>query len=99
MAIAPSLRVSVGVPPATVTASLMLSVKVTVLPAFRWPFAGVSAIELSVGVFVSICSVPDGLVTAPVRFAVAPAPPVTVAEFRLTALTARSEVFWPDATV
>ena len=36
----PSLRVSVGVPPATVTASLMLSVSVTVSPALRSPLAG-----------------------------------------------------------
>ena len=33
----PSLRVSVGVPPATVTASLRLSVSVTILPASRSP--------------------------------------------------------------
>ena len=40
MAVPPSLRVSVGVPPATVTASLRLSVSVTVLPALRSPLAG-----------------------------------------------------------
>ena len=51
------------------------------------------------GVVVSICSVPAGLVTAPVRLADVPAPFLTVAEFRLTAVTARSEVFWPAATV
>ena len=40
MAVPPSLRVSVGVPPATVTASLRLSVRVTVLPASRSPLDG-----------------------------------------------------------
>ena len=39
MAVPPSLSVSVGVPPATVTASLRLSVSVTVLPALRSPLA------------------------------------------------------------
>jgi len=33
----PSLRVSVGVPPATVTVSLRLTVKVTAWPALRSP--------------------------------------------------------------
>ena len=36
----PSLRVSVGVPPATVTTSLRFSVSVTVLPALRSPLEG-----------------------------------------------------------
>ena len=40
MAVPPSLRVSVGVPPATVTASFRLRVNVTVLPALRSPLAG-----------------------------------------------------------
>ena len=48
---------------------------------------------------VSICSVPAGLVTAPVRLAALPAPSLTVAALRLTAVTARSAVFWPAATV
>ena len=43
MAVPPSLRVSVGVPPATVTASLRFRVSVTVLPALRSPLAGDSA--------------------------------------------------------
>ena len=50
----PSLSVSVGVPLATVTASLRLSVSVTVLPVSRSPLEDESAIELIVGVVVSI---------------------------------------------
>ena len=46
---------------------------------------------------VSICRVPAGLVTAPVRLAALPAPSVTVAPLALTAVTARSAVFWPAA--
>ena len=49
MAVPPSLRVSVGVPPATVTASFRFSVSVTVLPALRSPLAGDSTIEDTVG--------------------------------------------------
>ena len=53
--------------------------------------------EATVGAVVSICSVPAGLVTAPVRLAALPAPSLTVAALRLTAVTARSAVFWPAA--
>ena len=95
----PLLSVSVGVPPAMVTASLILSVKVTVRPAFRRPFDGDSVIEASVGLVVSIVRVPEGLVTAPAVLAALPAPSLTVAPLRLNAVTARSEVFWPAATV
>ena len=91
----PSLSVSVGVPPATVTASLMVSVSVTTLPALRSPLEGVSAIAATVGVVVSICRVPAGLVTAPVRLAALPAPFLTVAVLRLTAVTARSDGVLP----
>ena len=51
----PSFSVSVGVPPATVTASLKFSVSVTVLPASRSPLEGDSVSEEIVGVVVSIC--------------------------------------------
>ena len=100
----PSLSVSVGVPPATVTASLMLTVSVTTLPTPRSPAPAVMPVpdattEDTDGVLVSICSVPAGLVTAPVRLAAVPAPFLMVAELALNAVTARSEVFWPDATV
>ena len=90
----PSLRVSVGVPPATVAASLRLSVSVTVLPAFRSPLEGDSTIELITGVVVSICGpvwvrpLIDGLTALP-------APSVMVAELRLTAVAVRSDVFCP----
>ena len=45
----PSLSVNVGVPPATVTAELRLSVSVTVFPAFRSPVEGDSTTEFKVG--------------------------------------------------
>ena len=45
----------------------------------------------------SICRVPAGLVTAPVRLAALPAPSLIVAALRLTAVTARSAVFCPAA--
>ena len=51
------------------------------------------------GVVVSICSVPAKLVTAPARLAAVPAPFATVAELRLTPVTARSALLWPAATV
>ena len=54
-----------------------------------------AATDETAGVVVSICSVPAGLATAPVRLAALPAPSLTVAELRLTAVTARSAVFWP----
>ena len=92
-AIPPPLRVSVGVPPATVTASLKLTVSVTTLPAARSPAPAVMPVpdattDATVGVVVSICSVPAELVTAPVRLAALPAPSLTVAVPRLTAVTA-----------
>ena len=100
----PSLRVSVGVPPATVTASLMFSVSVTTLPALRSPLPPVmplpeAASDDTVGAVVSICSVPAGLVSAPERLAALPAASVTVAALRLTAVADRSAVFCPAATV
>ena len=45
----PLLSASVGVPPAIVTASLRLSVNVTVLPTLRSPLAGDSTSELIAG--------------------------------------------------
>jgi len=45
------------------------------------------------------CKVTGRVVTAPVRLAALPAPSLTVAVPRLTAVTARSAVFWPAATV
>ena len=75
----PSFSVSVGVPPATVTASLRFTVSVTTLPAPRSPEPAVIPVpeattEDTVGAVVSICSVPEGLVTAPDRLAALPAP-------------------------
>ena len=88
MAVPPSLSVSVGVPPATVTASFRLSVKVTVLPALRSPLAGDSASDEIVGVVVSICG-PLWVRPESERLAALPAPSVMVAELRLTAVAAR----------
>ena len=96
MAVPPSLRVSVGVPPATVTASLRLSVSVTVLPALRSPLEGDSTIEEIIGVVVSICG-PLWVRPVSERLAALPAPSVMVAELRLIAVAARADVFCPAA--
>ena len=85
-------------PPATVTTSLRLRVKVTVLPALRSPVAGVSVNEAMVGVMVSICG-PLWVRPESERLAALPAPSFTVAELRLTAVAASDAVFWPAATV
>ena len=85
-------------PPATVTASLKISVSVTVLPTLRSPLAGDSTIELITGAIVSICGpvwvrpLIDGLTELP-------APSVMVAELRLTAVAVRADVFWPAPTM
>ena len=71
----------------TVTTSLMSSVTVTTLPALRSPLTGDSASEEMVGVVVSICG-PLWVRPVSERLAALPAPSVTVAEFRLTAVAA-----------
>ena len=75
----PSLSVSVGVPPAvlTVAASLRLSVNVTVLPASRSPLDGDSAIELIVGVVMTLTPAkvsgrPEVLSALPARSVIVP---------------------------
>ena len=85
-------------PPATVTASLKFSVKVTVLPASRSPLEGDATSDAMVGVVVSICGLPWA---RPVndRLAALPAPSCTVPPLRLTADTFRSGVFCPAPTV
>ena len=98
MAVPPSLRVSVGVPPATVTASLRFSVRVTVLPASRSPLEGDSTSDDIAGVVVSICG-PLWVRPLSDRLAALPAPSVMVAELRLTAVAASAAVFWPAPTV
>ncbi len=70
MAVPPSLSVSVGVPPATVTASLRFTVSVTTVPALRSPVPDVMPVPVATtddteGVVVSICR-PVSVVTAPV---------------------------------
>ena len=97
----PSLSVSVGVPPATVTASLRLSVSVTVLPASRSPVPLVMPVpdvttDATVGAVVSICG-PLWVRPLSDRLAALPAPSVMVAPLRLTAVAVRSGVFWPAA--
>ena len=70
----PSLSVSVGVPPGvTVTASLVSSVSVTVLPASRSPLEGLSTSDEIVGVVVSICG-PVWVRPVSDRLAALPAP-------------------------
>ncbi len=93
----PLLSDRVGVPPLvlTVTASLVASVRVTVLPASRSAVPGEAAIAVTAGGVVSICSTPAGLTTAPLRSAALPAGSVIVPPFRATALIARSAVSWP----
>ena len=94
MAVPPSLSVSVGVPPATVTASLRFSVSVTVLPALRSPLAVTPTSDAMVGVVVSICG-PLWVRPESERLAALPAPSVMVAELRLTAVAASDAVFCP----
>ena len=99
MAVPPSLRVSVGVPPATVTASLSFSAQSQrVLPVLRSLLEGDSASDVIVGVVVSTCR-PFWVRPESERLAALPAPSVIVAVLRLTAVTARLEVFWPAPTV
>ena len=83
-------------PPATVTASLRLSVRVTVLPALRSPLAGDSVSDEMVGVMVSICG-PLWVRPESERLAALPAPSVMVAELRLTAVAARLDGVLPGA--
>src|SRR5438067_1049784 len=98
------MRVSVGVPPANVTASLRLTVSVTTLPAASVPAPLLMPVphvvdDLSVGKVVGVQTCAVGLATAPVRFAALPAASLMVAVPGLTAVTARSDVFCPAATV
>ena len=86
----PSLRVSVGVPPATVTASLRLSVSVTVLPALRSPLAG-DSINRGDGRRRGVDLQSGRVAAAPARLAALPAPSVIVAALRLTAVAGQVE--------
>ena len=96
----PSLSESVGAPPVvlTVTASLMSSVSVMVLPALRSPLGGDFTSDEIVGVVVSTCG---PLWARPVseRLAALPAASVMVAELRLMVVAARPDVFCPAPTV
>ena len=58
-----------------------------------------AAIDETVGAVVSICRVPAGLVTAPREIGGVAGAILDGRAFRLTAVTARSAVFWPAATV
>jgi len=73
----PSLRVSVGTPPATVTTSFRPSVSVTVFPTFRSPVEGDSEIERKIGG--GSIAKPGKVVRAPDRSAALPAASITVA--------------------
>ena len=99
MAVPPSLSVSVGVPPVlTVTASFMPSVSVTELPALTSPLEGDSAIELIVGVVVSICG-PVWVRPVSDRLAALPAPSVIGGAVEIDRGRRQAEVFCPAATV
>ena len=88
---------SADVPRYTVTVLFASAVPVKVIAV---PLAGESElITGDVGAVVSICNMPVGVATAPVRLAALPTASTTVAELRLTAVTARSDVFCPAATV
>src|ERR1700729_360965 len=97
----PSLRVRVGVPLVVliVTASLMATVNVTVLQPPRSPLPLVMPLpevvtDDPVGVVVSICG-PLWVRAVRDRLAALPGPSVTVAELRLTAVAASTDVFCP----
>jgi hypothetical protein len=99
----PSLSVSVGAPPATVTTSLMLSVSATTLPTLSSPLPlliplPVAATEDTAGAVVSICG-PVWVRPVSDKLAALPAPSLMVAVLRLTAVAARLEVFCPAPTV
>ena len=95
----PSLSVSNGVPD-TVTPPVSATVNETVLPAPSGPETeGVASMSRTVTAGADTARMPAGLTTAPLRFAIWPRRSVTPAPFRLTAVTARSGVAWPVATV
>ena len=88
----------------TVMPAVAIPVRVTwltlVMPSPVVPLSGEN--EATVGVpggVVSICSVPARLAGAPDRLATLPAPSLMVAVPELIAVTARSDVFCPAATV
>src|SRR5438876_1229621 len=101
----PLFSASVGVPPATVIASLMLTVRVTTWPAWRspLPLPSIPCQELVADVnadsFPTRRSSDLGLVTAPDRLALLLAASCSVAPFRLNDVTARSPVSCPAPTV
>ena len=96
----PTLRASCGVP-VTVMASLNVTVTLAMSPAlsvpFRMPKAEVMATEATVGAIVSMASVPPGLFVNVARLFCAES--VIVAPLALSAVTVRSLVFSPAATV
>src|SRR6202051_2573494 len=95
----PSLSVSVGVPAATVTAPLKLSVSVTVFPAFKSPVEGDSTSEIGDGPGLGGSIARLGKVTnAPDKLAALPAPSFMVAPLgRLAWVIASAEtVVSPD---
>jgi len=77
-----------GVPPATVTASLKVTVNVTTFPAFRLPEPAVIPVpeavtKDTVGPVVSICSTPAGFVITPDIVASFPAASLSVRAVRI----------------
>ena len=97
------MSVSVGEPPATVTASLRLSVSVTTLPAARSPDPAVIPVpdattDDTVGAVVSICG-PVWVRPFVDRVAAFPKLSCTVAPLRLIAVAASDGAFCPAPTV
>ena len=95
MAVPPSLRVRVGVPPETVTASFKFTVRVTTLPTPRSPEPAVMPVPEATtddteGVVVSICDVRQGW---PAGWSCCSALPARSVIVPLTPVTASSAVF------
>ena len=90
-------------PPATVTASLRLSVSVTTLPAGRSPVPAVmpvpdAATDVTVGVVVSICG-PVWVTPLSEKMAALPRLFCTVAPLSVRPVAASDAVFCPAPTV
>ena len=94
-------QVKTGDPAAAAELKWLEAVKVVLAegkPARSIPLPE-AATDGTVGATVSICRRPDGLMAAPERSALLPAPSLTVAPFRLVPVTVRSLVSSPGLTV
>ena len=83
----------------TVTGAVRLTVSVTTWPAPRSAAGDDAVTEATAGMVVSICSVPGGVTSAPLRLAALPAPSRMVALSSALPVIASAAVFCPLATV